>query len=58
MPKEPYEDTHTKGGRLFNEDQVADFLRELNKRGFDLHTHCVAEGSVKTVLDAVEIVKK
>ena len=55
---EPYEDTHTKGGRLFNEDQVADFLRELNKRGFDLHTHCVAEGSVKTVLDAVEIVKK
>ena len=55
---EPYEDTHTKGGRLFNEDQVADFLRELNKRGFDLHTHCVAEGSVKTVLDAVEVVKK
>ena len=54
----PYEDTHTKGGRLFDENQIADFLRELNKLGFNLHTHCVAEGSVKTVLDAVEIVKK
>ena len=55
---EPYEDTHTKGGRLFNEYQIADFLRELNKLGFNLHVHCVAEGSVRTVLDAVEIAKK
>ncbi len=31
---EPYEDTKTSGGRLFNEDQVADFLRKLNKLGF------------------------
>ena len=54
----PYEDTHTKGGRLFNENQIADFLRELNKLGFNLHVHCVAEGSVRTVLDAVEIAKK
>ena len=55
---EPYEDTHTKGGRLFNENQIADFLRELNKLGFNLHVHCVAGGSVRTVLDAVEIAKK
>ena len=54
----PYLDTQTKGGRLFDENQVADLLRELNKLGFNLHTHCVAEGSIKTVLDAVEIVKK
>ena len=55
---EPYEDTHTKGGRLFNENQIADFLREVNRLGFNMHVHCVAEGSVKTVLNAVEIVKK
>ena len=55
---EPYEDTHTKGGRLFNEYQIADFIKELNKLGFNLHVHCVAEGSVRTVLDAVELARK
>lgn len=55
---EPYEDTHTVGGRLFEAEQVAEFLREINKLGFDLHAHCVSEGSNRTVLDAVEIVKK
>ena len=55
---EPYEDTHTRGGRLFNEYQIADFIKELNKLGFNLHVHCVAEGSVRTVLDAVELARK
>lgn len=54
---EPYEDTKTSGGRLFNEDQVADFLRKLNKLGFNLHAHCVADGSNRTILNAVEMVK-
>ena len=54
----PYEDTKSTGGRLFDENQVADFLRELNKLGLNMHTHCVGEGAIKTILDGVEIVKK
>ena len=54
----PYEDTHTKGGRTFDEYEIADILKELNKEGFNLHTHCVAEGAIKTVLDGVELAKK
>lgn len=33
-------------------------LKELNEKGFNFHFHCVGEGAVKTILDAVEIVKK
>ena len=54
----PYNDTQTAGGRLFDENQVADFLKQLNELGFNLHTHCVGEGAIKTVLDGVEIAKK
>ena len=54
----PYNDTRTTGGRLFDEYQVADLLRQLNQLGFNMHSHGVGEGSIKTILDAVEIVKK
>ena len=54
---EPYIDTHTSGGRIFDENQVAAFLKELNRLGFNLHTHCVGDGAVKTVLDGVELAK-
>ena len=54
----PYVDTKTKGGRTFTENEIADILKDLNKEGFNLHTHCVAEGSIKTILDGVELAKK
>ena len=54
----PYLDTQTNGGRLFNANEIADILKELNKEGYNLHTHCVAEGAIKAILDGVELAKK
>lgn len=53
----PYTDDGTIGGTIFNSDEIAMFLNELNELGFNFHAHCVGEGAVKTVLDATEIVK-
>ena len=55
---EPYTDTNTIGGCLFDKDQIAKLLIELNENGFNLHVHTVAEGAVRTILDGVEIAKK
>ena len=54
----PYEDTHECGTTSFNEDELAELLKELNHEGFDLHLHTVGEKASRTVLDAVEMVRK
>ena len=54
----PYAGTDCLGGRLFNERQLADIIKMINAEGYDLHVHSVAEGAVKTVLDAVELARK
>ena len=54
----PYAGTDCLGGRLFNERQLADIIKMLNAEGYDLHVHTVAEGAVRTVLDAVELARK
>lgn len=55
---EPYVDTGTSGGTIFDVDETASLLKELNANGYNFHAHCVGEGGVNIVLDAVENVKK
>ena len=50
----PYEDTGERGYTCFEADELAGIIVELNKMGFDLHTHTVGERASRVVLDAVE----
>ena len=56
---EPYVDTPgNKGATLYTpEEFTRDFL-ELDRRGFQVMTHAIGDGAVRTVLDAYEAVQK
>ncbi len=56
---EPYADTPGKKGEMLYtpEELKQDFL-ELDRRGFQVMTHAVGDGAVRTVLDAYEFVEK
>lgn len=54
---EPYEGTDYKGETLFNSDEIASILKQVNEKGFNFHTHCVGEGAIRTVLDGIEKAK-
>lgn len=53
----PYPGTNDLGGVLFNKDELAEIIKMINVDGYNLHLHTVGEGAVRTVLDAVEIVR-
>ena len=54
----PYEDTGVCGYTCFEPEELAGIIVELNKMGFDLHTHTVGERASRVVLDAVELARK
>ena len=54
----PYEDTGVRGYTCFEPEELAGIIVELNKMGFDLHTHTVGERASRVVLDAVELARK
>jgi len=54
----PYEDTHTTGSTAFSVEELAAFLKQMNKENLDIHLHTVGERASRTVLDAVEQVRK
>ena len=54
----PYADVHTTGSTAFSTEELAELLKHLNEADLDLHMHTVGERASRTVLDAVEMVKK
>lgn len=54
----PYEDTHTTGSTAFSAEELAEFLKQLNKENLDIHLHTVGERASRTVLDGVELARK
>ena len=56
---EPYPDTGTTGASTaFKKEELAALLKQLNEEDLDLHLHTVGDAASRTVLDAVEIVRK
>ena len=56
---EPYADTHTLGASTaFNKEELAALLKQLNEADLDLHLHTVGEAASRTVLYAVELVRR
>ena len=56
---EPYADTHTMEAAIaFNKEELADLLKQLDEEDLDLHLHTVGDAASRTVLDAVELVRK
>lgn len=52
---EPYaDDPSTKGALFWNPDKYKAAVAELDKRGFQMFTHAVGDGAVRTALDAYE----
>lgn len=52
---DPYAiDEGSRGGQLFDKEQLAGFLLKLDRAGIDLHVHSVGDGSTRAVLDAVQ----
>ena len=54
----PYADVHTTGSTAFSAEELAELLKQLNEADLDLHLHTVGERASRTVLDAVESVRK
>ena len=54
----PYVDVHTTGSTAFSAEELAELLKQLNEADLDLHLHTVGERASRTVLDAVESVRK
>lgn len=55
----PFRDTpENSGNTLISREQLRDFIVELNKDSIDLHLHTVADGAIRTALDAVENAQK
>ncbi|MSQ97881.1 MAG: hypothetical protein EXR85_01060 [Xanthomonadales bacterium] len=51
----PYADAPSYvGNTMLTEDELRDFLLELNKEKFDLHVHAIGDLATRTVLDAVD----
>ena len=56
---EPYPNTGTTGASTaFKKEELAALLKQLNEEDLDLHLHTVGDAASRTVLDAVEIVRK
>lgn len=55
---EPYKDTNTVGGRSVDTDTLTEVIKILNENNLNLHVHTVAEGAIKSVLDATERARK
>jgi predicted amidohydrolase YtcJ len=56
---EPYVDTPgQKGSTLYTPEEFKMDFMELDKRGFQVMTHAIGDGAVRTVLDAYEAVQK
>lgn len=56
---EPYADTHMLGASTaFNKEELAALLKQLNEADLDLHLHAVGDAASRTVLDAVEMVRR
>lgn len=54
----PYVDVHTTGATAFSAEELAELLKQLNEEDLDIHLHTVGERASRTVLDAVESVRK
>jgi predicted amidohydrolase YtcJ len=56
---EPYADTPgKKGTTLYTAEEFERYFMELDRRGFQVMTHAIGDGAVRTVLDAYEAVQK
>ena len=55
----PYANTPgQKGNTLYTPEEFQRYFLELDKRGFQVMTHAIGDGAVRTVLDAYEAVEK
>jgi len=50
--------SHDRGRMTFSKEEIIAQTIEVQKAGFDMHIHTDADGSVRTVLDALEQVQK
>ena len=55
---EPYEGTDEAGTTMFNAEEVADLLKQLNAAGMDFHAHTVGDRASHVILDGVELARK
>lgn len=56
---EPYADEpHSCGGMIFSPEQIEKQVELAHLAGIDVHVHSDADGSVRTVLDAIERVQR
>jgi predicted amidohydrolase YtcJ len=56
---EPYADKpHSCGGMIFSPEQIEKQVELAHLAGIDVHVHSDADGSVRTVLDAIERVQR
>ena len=42
---------------MFNAEEIADLIKQLNEAGLDLHVHCVGDRASHVVLDGVELAR-